>query len=950
MVSTLTAAMAQRRADPDELLKRVQRDEAHAKTGKLKIFFGAAPGVGKTYAMLEAARREADLDGGGANGGGRSPSEASARNGARDVVIGVIETHGRGETRALLEGLTVLPRIPLEHRGKPLEELDLDGALRRRPDLILVDELAHTNAPGSRHPKRWQDVMELLDAGIDVWTTVNVQHIESLNDVVAQITHVRVRETIPDALLDRADDIELVDLPPDALIERLREGKVYVPEQAERAEGLFFRRGNLLALRELALRRTAERVDSDVLAYRREHGIASTWAVAEHILVCVGPSPDSAALVRAARRMAAGLHARWTAAHVENTSHRPLPEEARARVNRHLRLAEDLGARVTTLSGERPAKVILAFARAQNVTRIILGKPTHPRWRDFVFGSLLEDVVRGSGDIDVHVIRGEPGKVNASAPTRSLPAPTPLPLYAQSVAVVGLATAICLVMFQRVALENLIMVYLLGIVLVAYRLGRRPSLLASVVSVAVFDFCFVPPYFTFAVADAKYVFTFAVMLLVGLVVSSLTERVRQQAHAASLREQRTTALYGLTRDLAGSADDAEIARVAERHIEAGFGGKAAILIPDKTGSLARSPARVDGFDLDDRERGVASWAYERGEPAGCSTTTLPGARGLYLPLRSASRTVGVLGVLPADPRRLEDPEQRQLLETFGQQTAMAIERSSLAERAQAAHLRAEREEVYSSLLSSVSHDLRTPLAAITGAASTLLEDETTIAEVRRELVQTVFEEADRLNRLVGNLLDMTRLEAGRLTVRKEWMPLEEVIGTALNRSDHALRGRDVRVRLQETLPLVPMDGPFMGQVFVNLLENAVTYTPEATPIEITARAEGNRVVVEVSDHGPGLPEDHEDRIFEKFFRAPNALRAAGTGLGLAICRGIVIAHGGTIAAENRPGGGAVFRIKLPFGGVPPAVPSEGAPAAAEASEGDAAHAAEGACAPGSGAP
>jgi two-component system sensor histidine kinase KdpD len=449
-----------------------------------------------------------------------------------------------------------------------------------------------------------------------------------------------------------------------------------------------------------------------------------------------------------------------------------------------------------------------------------------------------------------------------------------------------------------------------------------------VLSVAVFDFCFVPPYLTFVVADTKYLLTFGVMLVVGLVVSSLTERVRQQARAAQAREQRTSALYGLTRELAGSADDVEIARVAARHIEAGFGCRAAILLPDRTGRLARSSTGPGGFELDDREHSVAAWAFEHSEPAGHSTTTLPAARALYVPLRSSSQTVGVLGILPASSRRLEDSEPRQLLDAFGHQTAMALERTRLAEQARAAHLRAEREELYSSLLSSVSHDLRTPLAAITGAASTLLEHEAGTLAVRRDLLQTIFEEADRLNRLVTNLLDMTRLESGSLDVRKEWTPLEEVIGTALNHLDEVLRGRAIHVRLPDDLPLIPLDGSLMVQVFLNLLENAAKYTPAMSPIEIAARADDDDVVVDVADRGPGFPPGSEDRIFDKFFRAPDAGRATGTGLGLAICRGIVVAHGGTIAAENRVGGGAVFRIKLPLDGVPPGVPAEG-PANAE---------------------
>jgi two-component system, OmpR family, sensor histidine kinase KdpD len=891
----------ERRADPDELLQRLEAEEARQRGGTLKIFFGAAPGVGKTFAMLEAAQQ------------GRADGV--------DLLVGVVETHGRPETQALLEGLEVLPRKKHPYRGKDLEEFDLDAALERRPQLLLVDELAHTNAHGSRHTKRWQDVMEVLDAGIDVWTTLNVQHIESLNDVIAQITHVRVRETLPDAVLERANEMVFVDLPPDALLERLKEGKVYAPAQAEYAADNFFRKGNLLALRELALRRTAERVDTDVLAYRREHGIAATWPVADHLLVCVGPSPDSAALIRAARRMAAGLRARWTAATVENPARAPLGEEARARVAQHLRLAEQLGADVVTLIGPRPSEEILSFARSRNVTRIVLGKPTHPRWRDFLFGSMLEEIVRGSGDIDVHVIRGEHG--DEGRPPAELAPPRPAwTHYGFALLMVTIASLVAASMlFRGFDIANIVMVYVLAIIIVAYRAGRGPSLLTSVLSVAVLDFCFVPPYFTFAVSDVNHVLTFAVMLLVGFVVSGLTERVRRQAEAARVREQRTHVLYALTRDLAGSNDVDEIARTAARHIGAGFHARVVVLLRDGT-PRALAIASGQGFELDDRERSVATWALDHRAAAGLTTDTLPGASALYLPLTVSDRTLGVLGVQPERERHmLDEPAQRHLLEAYCRQTAMALERARLAEEAHTAMLRVEREELRNTLLSSVSHDLRTPLAAITGAASTLLADDGRMATVRRELLETIFEEADRLERLVRNLLDMTRLESGGLEMKKDWIPLEEVVGTALDRCDAALRGRHVSVLLPPELPLVPLDPGLMGQVFSNLLENAAKYTPPGSPIEIAASCDDAGVTVEISDRGPGLPAGTTERVFEKFFRAHTGT-APGTGLGLAICRGIVHAHGGTITAENREGGGAVFRFTLPLQGSPPSVPLE----------------------------
>jgi two-component system sensor histidine kinase KdpD len=892
------------RPDPDALLERVQRLEAASRRGRLKVFFGATAGVGKTYAMLEAARRE--------------------RAAGRDTVVGLCETHGRADAAALLEGFEVLPKKKLEYRGHALEELDLDRAIARRPSLLLVDELAHTNVPGARHEKRWQDVRELCDAGIEVWTTLNVQHLESLNDVIAQITGVRVRETLPDAVFEEADEVELVDLPPEVLIERLREGKVYLAAQAKLAEEGFFRRGNLLALRELALRRTAEQIDADVLEYRRDQGIEQTWAVAEHILVCVGPSPLSATLVRAGRRMAFGLRAKLTVATVETPGTR-LSAADRARVARHLRLAEQLGAEVVGLHGERISSALLTHARSSNVTRIVIGKPTHPRWRDVLFGSLLDEVVRGSGDIDVHVISGEEGE-EPGAPERRPAPPQGARGYVAATLVVGLTTALDLLVYRGFELSDVAMVYVLGIVVVASRFGRGPSATAAALSVLAFDFAFVPPRFTFAVSDYRYFLTFATMLIVGLVVSSLTLRVRRQAESASAREHHTAALYALTRELAGARSVRAIAQVAVRDAGAAFGARVAVLLPDGAGHVRPLPDLEGALELDERETVVASWAFEHGEPAGLGTSTLPAAKALHSPLVSAYQVVGVLSIQPTTDTPVL-AERRQLLDAFCHKTAMALERARLLEEGHAARLRAERESLRNALLSSVSHDLRTPLAAITGAASTLLEDDTAPLDVRREMLQTVFDEADRLNRLVGNLLDMTRLEAGDLRVKKEWMSLEEVIGTALHRLERTLHGRPVAVDLPADLPLVAIDGRLVGQVFVNLLENAAKHTPQGTPIEIAARASDKDVCVEISDRGPGVDAGEEERVFEKFYRARGT---AGTGLGLAIARGVVIAHGGRIEALARDGGGATFRFTLPLGGVPPTVPAEPAPSSERA--------------------
>ena len=892
------------RPDPDQLLERVRADEARQARGKLKIFFGAAAGVGKTYAMLEAAR---------------------ARQAAGvDVVVGWIETHGRADTEALLPGLERLPPRTVEYRGTSLREFDLDAALARRPALILVDELAHTNATGSRHAKRWQDVTELLAAGIHVYSTLNVQHLESLNDVVARVTGVPTRETVPDSIIEAADEVELVDLPPDDLIQRLRDGKVYVPEQAGEAVRRFFRKGNLIALRELALRTTAARVDAQMEVYRRDHAVPGTWPVAERILVCVSPSPLAARVVRAARRMAAGLRAEWVVVSVETPGYARLPEADRDRLVQTLRLAEQLGAETATLTGHDVAAEVLTYARRRNVTRIVLGKPARPRWREALFGSVVNDLVRQSGDIDVHVITGEregPQPAGVERPTR----PADWRGYGQAAGIAALSTAVAWLMFPHFAPANLIMVYLLGTVLAAARLGRGPATLASVLSVAAFDFFFVPPYLTFAVSDTQYFVTFAVMLLVAVVISTLTARIRDQAQASRHRERRTALLYAMTRDLVSRQGLDDLLQAAARHIAEVFGRPVALLLPGPEGHLVRRVGELALGAEDGSELAVARWVHEHGQMAGSGSATLPGARALYLPLRTGRGTVGVLGIEPLAGEALATPEQLHLLETFAAQTALAIERVALVEDAQQARVQSETERLRNSLLSAVSHDLRTPLATITGSASALVEQESQLdASARRELAQAIQEEADRLNRLVHNLLEMTRLESGGIHVRKDWHPLEEVVGSALARVEKHLGQRRVDIDLPPDLPLVPLDPLLVEQVLINLLDNAVKYTPETSPVEISASVEDRAVRVTVADRGPGFAPGEEARIFEKFYRGQEAGTRAGAGLGLAIARGIVEAHGGRITAEPRPGGGALFRFSLPLAATPPEVRTDDA--------------------------
>ena len=891
--------MAERRPNPDELLQRVVEDERRATRGKLTVFFGAAPGVGKTYAMLEVARSEMERE-------------------KRDVVVGLVETHGRYETGALVLGLELLPRRKVDYRGMSVDEFDLDAALARRPELILVDELAHTNAEGSRHPKRWQDVEELLDAGIDVFSTMNVQHVESLNDVVAKITGVVVRETVPDSVLERAYELKLVDLPPDELIERLREGKVYVTAQAQRAIENFFRKGNLIALRELALRHTAERVDAQMHAFRRAQGIEQTWAASEQILVAVSPSPYSASIIRAARRMASALHARWFAVYVEPRTATGISRAAEARLSQNLRLAEQLGAEVVTLSGDDAPEAILRFARERNITKVIAGKPKILGFRDRFRFSLVDRLVRQGGDIDVYVTAGDRGPEEPGAQQRGRQRLDPPSLVVAAFAV-GVASVFAWLLFGRDQLPDVVMTYLLAIMLISSRYGFATSVFAAFLSVVILDVVFVPPYLNLAVGDLRHAVTFVVMFVVAVVISALTQRVRNQARAAREREERTAALYELSRDLSSAESATRVIELAAGHLERAFEARVSVFLP-QGGRLARAHASEGSEETSERDASVGQWVWQHQREAGLGTTTLPSAGALYVPLSSSGGSVGVLALRPARADRFDSVARRRQVDAFAAQIALALERAELAEETQHAWRAVEAEQLRSSLLSSVSHDLRTPLAVITGAASTLLESQAVDEATRRELVQTVLDESERLNRQIRNLLDMTRLESGAVTVKKEWLPVEEVVGVALNRLEVKLEGRVVHVALPADLPLVPVDAVLIEIVLTNLLENAVKYG--ADPIEINAFARDDELTLEVADRGPGIPRGEETRVFEKFHRAVREGSAAGVGLGLAICRAAIAAHSGRIWAENREGGGASFRFTLPIAGEPPKIVPE----------------------------
>jgi two-component system, OmpR family, sensor histidine kinase KdpD len=885
------------RPSPEALLEAARREER--RVGKLRIFVGAAPGVGKTYEMLQQAR--------------------ARKKDGYDVVVGIVEAHGRKETEALLEGLEVIPRRRIEYKGQLLTELDLDAVIARRPQIVLVDELAHTNAEGTRHPKRYLDVEELMSYGIDVYTTVNIQHIESLNDVVAQITHVRVRETVPDAVFDRADAVELVDLTPDDLIQRLREGKVYVPKQAERALEHFFSPANLTALRELALRRTAERVDEQLLTEMQAHAIQGPWPAGERVLVCISEDPRAAGLVRYAKRVADRLHGPWTALYVEGRRSAQLSEAERDRIANTLRLAESLGGEAVTIPGgdRNIADDVVGYAHAHNATQIIIGKSTRSRWFEIVHGSVVHELVRRSGNISVHVIAGDQDaglpSVHRSVAARREEAYDARP-YVFALAAVAIALGCGEAVDHWVGVENVDLVFLTAIVGVAVRLGLWPSLLASVAAALCYNFFFLPPIYTLTIEDPHNIAAFALFTLVAIIVSNVAARGRMQAVAAQARVRIVESLHSFSRKLAGAGTLDDVLWATAYQTALMLNVRVVLLLPNN-GSIAVKAGYPPEDTLDDADLAAAKWTWENDRAAGRGSDTLPGAKRLFLPLRTGRGAIGVVGIDSDKPGPLLAPDQRRLLDALMDQGALAIERVRLVEDMDRVERIADTERLRSALLTSISHDLKTPLAAVLGAAGALRDLAGKLSDDEKaDLLATIIDESERLNRFIANLLDMTKLESGAVAPNLAPHDLSEIVGSALRRASKILSHHHVDLDLASDIPMLALDAVLFEQALFNLLDNAAKYAPAGATISIRSWRDSDTISLQIVDEGEGIPQEEVEHIFDKFYRVQKTDQVrAGTGLGLAIARGFVEAMHGTIVAANRADRrGAVFTIVLPI--------------------------------------
>jgi two-component system sensor histidine kinase KdpD len=881
------------RPNPDELLTQVKAEEEQNNRGKLKVFLGYAPGVGKTYTMLEAARlRKKDTD----------------------VVVAVVETHGRVETQALLEGLEVVPRRQVEYRGIKLTEMDIDAVLKRHPQLVLVDELAHENTPGSRHPKRYQDIEELLEAGIDVYTTLNIQHIESGRNAVAQITGVWVREAVPDSFIDKAAEFEMVDLPPDELLKRLKEGKVYIPEQIAPATEAFFRKGNLTALRELAMRTAGKHVDEQTLAYMKTHGITGPWPSNERLLVCVSPSLSGTRVVRNTRRLAYQLGAEWFAVYVE-TPDTKLSSNQQGRLASTLRTAERMGARIFTIEGNSVVNSITEFASKNNISKIVVGKSQRKWWQNLLGGTIADQLIRKSEHFDIYIVgsRGEPAQPE---PGRALRKEQPRLWwgYLQGLGLVVLATLLGELIQGFFAPTTIAMLYLLSVVIAAYWWGLGPSILVSVLGVLAFDFFHVPPYMTFRVADTQYIFTFLALLFVAVVISYLALRVRRQTESAVRREHETAALYSLGRDLAVSTDlESYITAIIKRAKET-FGHDAMIFLPGlQNKDILKPYAGIPNITTDENELAAATWAFQHQRIVGHGTDTLPNAKARYLPLVTVRGTIGVMAVSAIDTGNELTIERERLLEAYADLAAVAIESILLANEAQNAQVLRNTEKLQTALLNAVSHDLRTPLVSIIGVLSSLQEKRMNLDDAAKiNLIQVAREEAERLNHLITNLLDVSRIDAGAINISMQPSDVHDLVGAALEQLGSRAGARPVNMEIPEELPDISVDFGLFVQALVNILDNAIKYSPDDSPIDIRARQTGREIHIEIADRGVGIPPQDLSHVFDKFYRIQRPDNVTGTGLGLSICKGIIEAHGGRITAENRPGGGTIIKLVILF--------------------------------------
>ncbi len=893
-------AQSDERPNPDSLLAVVAKEEAEKRRGNLKIFLGMCPGVGKTFAMLQAARVEL------ANG--------------RDVVIGYVEAHGRKETEALAEGFPKVPRRAVEYRGLRLEEMDLDALLERRPHLAVVDELAHSNAPGSRHPKRYQDVEELLEAGIDVYTTLNVQHIESRTDTVQQITGAPVQETVPDQFVDLAE-VEVIDLSSEDLLKRLSEGKVYIPDRARAAALHFFREGNLRALREIVLRLAAEKAGKDVHEYMQLMHILGPWKTGHRLMVAVSASPFSEPLIRWTRRLADSLGSPWVAAYIEPTH--PLSAAEETRLGNHLDLVRRLGGEVATATDDDLVRGLVRVARQHNVTQIVFGKPGGSGFRDwFRSRSLLHRLARESGEIDLHIVRVDEEAKPSRSPLRWRVTESPGSSYGIAAAVVAGLSFLNLALHHWLGSRSIGLIYLLAIVFLALFVGRGPVLFAAVLSAMLWDFFFLSPRFTLGVFELENGIMVSTYLVVALVLGQFIARNRAQEKAERRREQRVTALYLLTQELSSATTMDDIVSRVVQHIGRTFHAEVAFFLANPMEeSLYSVPHWASTYRVSEREVAVAAWAFENVRPSGRFTDNLPLSQGHYVPLVSSGKAVGVLGVRLFEERNLTF-DQRTLLQACANQIALVVDRQNLCEVAEHSRLAAESERLSQTLLNSISHEMRTPLAVITAAVSSLPEESRKKLGAEAVYLEEIASASTRMNRLVENLLDMARLSSGHFKLKREWCDGKDLVDAALRDTEKDLKGRELQVRVPSELPLVRIDFPLVQQALTNLLLNAAMHTPPGSPVDLTIETDATRerMVIRVGDRGPGLGPDGGGHLFDKFYRGSGA-PPGGTGLGLSIVKGVVEAHGGKIEVANRPGGGAVFSLFLPLERVPEAAAS-----------------------------